>query len=441
MVTRTLRLDTDPLDALAVKIRDRTATAAVVGLGYVGLPLIAGVHSAGFRVIGVDTDERTIESLHARISHIADVSDAEVDAMDRATFSANPTPISDADVIVLCLPTPLTDGAPDLTMVLTAGEDVARYLRPGVLVVLESTTYPGTTEELLRPILEGSGLMAGRDFALGYSPERIDPGNRGHRLDTTPKIVSGLTDRCRELAVSFYSSFVHTVVTTSSPREAEMAKLIENTYRQVNIALVNELAVLARDLGVDIWESLHAAATKPFGYQPFWPGPGVGGHCISIDPTYLSWRAGQQLGYRVEFIEHANEVNNRMPDYVVSRVGEALNDAGKPIKGSKVLGVGVAFKSGVDDLRESPSLQVLERLARRGATVSFHDSFVPRCEIDGVEHDSLALSPETVAGQDIVVLLTPHADVDVHALVNTAAMIFDARGVTAGIDAPNIVRL
>ena len=223
-----------------------------------------------------------------------------------------------------------------------------------MLVVLESTTYPGTTEELLRPILEESGLRAGRDFALAYSPERIDPGNREHRLDTTPKVVAGLTDRCRELAVSFYSTFVHTIVTTSTPREAEMAKLIENTYRQVNIALVNELAMLARDLGVDIWESLHAAATKPFGYQPFWPGPGVGGHCIAIDPTYLSWRAGQQLGYRVEFIEHANEVNNRMPDYVVSRVADALNDAGKPIKGSTVLGVGVAFKPGVDDLRESP---------------------------------------------------------------------------------------
>ena len=441
MVIGTRRLDVDPLAALATKIRERSATAAVVGLGYVGLPLIVGVHAAGFRVIGIDADERKIGVLRARRSHITDVADSEIEAMDRATFSANPAPLADADVNVLCLPTPLADRAPDLTMVLTAGEDVARFLKPGVLVVLESTTYPGTTEELLRPIHEESGLSAGRDFALGYSPERIDPGNRDHRLDTTPKIVAGLTDRCRELAVSFYSAFVHTVVTTSSPREAEMAKLIENTYRQVNIALVNELAVLARDLGVDIWESLHAAATKPFGYQPFWPGPGVGGHCISIDPTYLSWRAGQQLGYRVEFIEHANEVNNRMPDYVVARVAEALNDAGKPIKGSKVLGVGVAFKPGIDDLRESPSLMVLDRLARRGADVAYHDTFVPRCEIDGEEHGSLPLDAHTVGGQDIVVLLTPHADVDVQALVNTAAMVFDTRGVTVGIDAPNVVRL
>jgi nucleotide sugar dehydrogenase len=414
---------------------------AVVGLGYVGLPLLVGMHGAGYRVIGVDADEGKIDLLRSRRSHIADVAHSEIEAMDRASFSANPSPLAEADVIVLCLPTPLTDGTPDLTMVLTAGEDVARFLTPGVLVVLESTTYPGTTEELLRPILEESGLAAGRDFALGYSPERIDPGSREHRLDSTPKVVSGLTDRCRELAVSFYSSLVHTVVTTSTPREAEMAKLIENTYRQVNIALVNELAVLARDLGVDIWESLHAGATKPFGYQPFWPGPGVGGHCISIDPTYLSWRAGQQLGYRVEFIEHANEVNNRMPDYVISRVAEALNDAGKPIKGSRVLGIGVAFKPGVDDLRESPSLMVLDRLARRGAEVSYHDTFVPRCEIGGQERGSVPLDDEQVGRSDIVVLLTPHGDVDVHALVNTAAMVFDARGVTVGIDAPNVVRL
>ena len=434
-------LDVDPLDRLAARIRDRTATAAVVGLGYVGLPLLVGMHTAGFRVIGVDADEGKIDMLSARRSHIADVADSEIEAMDRASFSANPAPLAGADVIVLCLPTPLTDGTPDLTMVLTAAEDVARSLRPGVLVVLESTTYPGTTEELLRPILEESGFAAGRDFALAYSPERIDPGNREHRLDTTPKVVAGLTDRCRELAVSFYSTFVHTIVTTSRPREAEMAKLIENTYRQVNIALVNELAVLANDLGVDIWESLHAAATKPFGYQPFWPGPGVGGHCIAIDPTYLSWRAGQQLGYRVEFIEHANEVNNRMPEYVVARVADALNDAGKPIKSSAVLGVGVAFKPGVDDLRESPSLLVLDRLARRGAEVSFHDSFVPSCEIDGEVRESVALDADTVARQDIVVLLTPHSDVDVHALVNTAALVFDARGVTVGIDAPNVVRL
>jgi UDP-N-acetyl-D-glucosamine dehydrogenase len=434
-------LNADPLDRLAARIREREAVAAVVGLGYVGLPLLVGIHAAGFPVIGVDTDPAKVEMLQGRRSHIVDILDSEIEALDRATFDTVPALLRDADVIVLCLPTPLADGAPDLTMVLTAVEDVARYLTPGTMVILESTTYPGTTEELVRPILETSGLEAGSDFALGYSPERIDPGNREHGLHATPKIVSGLTERCRELASAFYAQVVHTVVTTSSPREAEMAKLIENTYRQVNIALVNELAILARELGVDIWEALSAAATKPFGYQPFWPGPGVGGHCIAIDPTYLSWRAGQQLGHRVEFIEHANEVNNRMPDYVVARVGETLNDAGKPIKGSRVLGVGVAFKPGVDDLRASPSLQVLDRLGRKGAEVTYHDPFVPRCEVGGREQDSLPLDAAIVGAQDLVVILTPHPGLDVHALVNAAAMVFDARGVTQGIDAPNVVRL
>ena len=435
-------VDVDPLDVLAARIRETEATVAVVGLGYVGLPLLVATARAGFPVIGVDARSEKIDVLNAGRSTIVDVSDSEIAGLDRqATFSANPGPLADADVIVLCLPTPLTDGAPDLTMVLTAAEDVARTLRPGRLVVLESTTYPGTTEELVRPILESTGLVAGRDFALAYSPERIDPGQRLHRLDNTPKVVAGLTDRCRELAVAFYARLVHQVVTTSTPREAEMAKLIENTYRQVNIALVNELAILARELGVDIWEALEAAATKPFGYQPFWPGPGVGGHCISIDPTYLSWRAGQQLGYRVEFIEHANEVNNRMPDYVVRRVAAALNDAGKPVKGSRVLGIGVAFKAGVDDLRESPSLAVLELLAKQGAIVTYHDPFVPEVTIGDGPVRSSPLDEATVAEQDCVLVLTAHEQVDYPALIRVAPLVFDARGVTSGLDAPNVVRL
>ncbi len=434
-------LTADPLELLASRIREKEAVAAVVGLGYVGLPLLVGIHAAGFPVIGVDADPAKIETLQRCRSPIAGVLDSEIEALERATFDPVPERLRDADVIVLCLPTPLADGSPDLTMVLAAVEEVARALTPGTLVILESTTYPGTTQELLRPILESSGLEAGRDFALGYSPERIDPGTRGHGLRATPKIVSGLTERCRELASAFYGQIVHTVVTTSSPREAEMAKLIENTYRQVNIALVNELAILARELDVDIWEALTAAATKPFGYQPFWPGPGVGGHCIAIDPTYLSWRAGQQLGHRVEFIEHANEVNNRMPDYVVGRVGEALNDSGKPVMGSRILGVGVAFKPGIDDLRGSPSLQVLDRLARKGAEVTYHDPFVVRCEVGGRTQDSLPLDAATVGAQDLVAILTPHPGLDVPALVRAAALVFDARGATQGIDAPNVIRL
>ncbi|MGE5225983.1 MAG: nucleotide sugar dehydrogenase [Planctomycetaceae bacterium] len=436
----TLPTDVDPLERLASRIREREAVVAVIGLGYVGLPLLVGISQEGFPAIGFDVDGAKVGALRDGSSYIVDVTDSALAAIDDVTYTSDPAALAGADVIVLCLPTPLADGAPDLTMVREAAETVAAQLTPGTLVILESTTYPGTTEELLRPLLETSGLLAGRDVALAYSPERIDPGSR-HSIHETPKIVSGLTERCRDLAVGFYSTFVQAVVTTSSPREAEMAKLIENTYRQVNIALVNELAVMAKELDVDIWEALQAAATKPFGYQPFWPGPGVGGHCISIDPTYLSWRAGQQLGYRVGFIEHANEVNNRMPDYVCTRIAEALNDAGKPVRGSTVLGVGVAFKAGVDDLRESPAVEVLEGLAAKGAEVVYHDPFVATTSIGGVDLASVPLDPETVGAADVVVILTAHPQVDVQALVQHARLVFDARGATVGIDAPHVVRL
>jgi nucleotide sugar dehydrogenase len=431
----------DPLDRLAERLRSGTATAGVVGLGYVGLPLLTTIHDAGFRVLGIDRDEEKIARLAGGVSPIADVTDTQLAGLEEGTFSAEPTPLADADVIVLCLPTPLTDGSPDLTMVLTAAEDVARYLRPGKLVVLESTTYPGTTEELLRPILESTGLLAGRDFALGYSPERMDPGQSVNTLENTPKVVAGLTERCTELVAAFYGRFVKHVVVAKSPREAEMAKLVENTFRQVNIALVNELAILAHDLDVDIWEALRVAATKPFGYLAFWPGPGVGGHCIAIDPTYLSWRAGQQLGYRIRSIEHANEVNNRMPAYVVSRIGEALNDAGKPIKGSRILALGVAYKAGIEDLRESPSLGVIEGLLRKGAELSYADAYVPSIWVGGQELRSVQLDPPTLAEMDCAVILTAHADVDYEEIVRTVPLVFDARGVTTGMNADNVVRL
>jgi UDP-N-acetyl-D-glucosamine dehydrogenase len=431
----------DPLDRLAERLRSGTATAGVVGLGYVGLPLLTTMRDAGFRVLGIDRDEERIARLAGGVSPIADVTDAQVANLEEGTFSAEPAPLADADVIVLCLPTPLTDGSPDLTMVLTAAEDVARYLRPGTLVVLESTTYPGTTEELLRPILESSGRVAGRDFALGYSPERMDPGQSVNTLENTPKVVSGLTERCTELVSAFYGRFVKHVVVARSPREAEMAKLVENTFRQVNIALVNELAILAHDLDVDIWEALRVAATKPFGYLAFWPGPGVGGHCIAIDPTYLSWRAGQQLGYRIRSIEHANEVNNRMPAYVVSRIGEALNDAGKPIKGSRILALGVAYKPGIDDLRESPSLGVIEGLLRKGAELSYADAYVPSISVGGRELRSVQLDAPTLAEQDCAVILTAHTDVDYEEIVRAVPLVFDARGVTTGMRADNVVRL
>jgi UDP-N-acetyl-D-glucosamine dehydrogenase len=432
----------DPLEELAERIRTKQAKVAIVGLGYVGLPVLVSVGKSGFPVIGFDVDDARVESLRAGHSFLTDVTDTEVGSLDGAEFHENPAGLAGADVVLICVPTPLTDHTPDLAMVREAVETVGRHLAPGRLVVLESTTYPGTTEEVVAPILESaSGLTAGRDFALAYSPERIDPGQDLHRLEETPKIVAGLTDRCRDLASSFYSQFIQLVVVVPSPREAEMAKLIENTFRQVNIALVNELAVLARDLRVDIWEALRAASTKPFGYMPFWPGPGVGGHCIAIDPSYLSWRAGQQTGYHIGFIEHANEVNNRMPAYVVSRIGDALNDAGKPLRGSRVLAIGVTYKPGVDDQRGSPSLAVMERLAAKGAEVTYHDPFVPSLQLSQTFLESRELTEELLASQDCVVILTAHPSVDYAVVADVAPLVFDARGATMGIDTPNVVRL
>jgi nucleotide sugar dehydrogenase len=307
-------------------------------------------------------------------------------------------------------------------------------------VILESTTYPGTTEEVLRPILESSGLRAGRDFGLAYSPERIDPGREPDHVAKTPKVVGGLTKADGELAARFYRSFVHEVELVSSPREAEMAKLIENTFRHVNIALVNELAFLSKDLDVDLWEAIRAAATKPFGFMPFWPGPGVGGHCIAIDPSYLSWRVGQQSGHRLNFVEHAQEVNARMPSYVAQRVAQALNEHGKPVRGSTVLGIGVTYKPDVNDVRESPALAVLERLAADGAIVSYHDPFVPSLRINGRSLRSRKLTASLLSGVDVAVVLAAHSAVDFGEVVTHAPLVFDARGVTRGKRA-NVVRL
>jgi UDP-N-acetyl-D-glucosamine dehydrogenase len=429
------------LGRLAGRLRSREAPVAVLGLGYVGLPLLVAAGSAGFPVIGFDTAADRVAQLRRGRSYIGDVTDSEVAALGGVEFAADPAILDRAEVLIICVPTPLTDHAPDLTHVRRAAEAAATHLAAGRLVILQSTTYPGTTEDVLRPILETSGLVVGRDFALAYSPERIDPGQASFGIRNTPKVVGGCTDRCRDLTVSFYSSFVDRVVVTQSPREAEMAKLIENTYRQVNIALVNELAVAARELGVDIWGALEAASTKPFGYMPFWPGPGVGGHCIAIDPSYLSWRASQALGHGLGFIEHANQVNNEMPGYIVSRISETMNDAGKALKDSRVLVVGVTYKSGVEDMRGSPALAVMERLARKGTAISYHDPYVGSVPLAGRRLVSLPLDAGTVGRHDLVAILTAHADIDYASLVHAAQLVFDARGVTVGKDASNVVRL
>jgi UDP-N-acetyl-D-glucosamine dehydrogenase len=331
-------------------------------------------------------------------------------------------------------------------------------LRPDQLVVLESTTYPGTTEEVVRPLLEATGLVAGRDFALAYSPERINPGD-GRRLRDTPKIVAGVTPLDTELAALFYGALVDDVVRTSSPREAEMAKLIENTFRQVNIALVNELAMIAPSIGVDIWEALEAAATKPFGYMPFWPGPGVGGHCIAIDPSYLSWKVEQSLGFGIGFVEHARAVNNRMPEHVVGRIGDVLNGVGQALRGSRLVVLGLTYKGGVNDVRESPALAVLQRLVAAGADCAYHDPFVPSAAIAGrrqgdfvkvapgvLSEDlprlaSVSLTTDLLAGADCVLILTAHPGIDYDAVVDAAPLVFDAVGVTRHRRAGNVVLL
>jgi nucleotide sugar dehydrogenase len=428
------------LDQLEECIARRTAVVAVIGLGYVGLPLALAAGRAGYPILGVDANNEVIDELRAGRSHIVDVADDDLATLDQPMFTSDPTFLRGARVIIIAVPTPLRDGAPDLAPIQTACSAVAASLRRGQLVILESTTYPGTTEEVVRPILEASGLRAGIDFALAYSPERIDPGN-ARSFAETPKIVAGIGPRDTELAASFYRGLVERVVLTRSPREAEMAKLIENTFRQVNIALVNEMATLAKDLDVDIWSALDAAATKPFGYLPFWPGPGVGGHCIAIDPSYLSWRVRQRTGFGMDFIDHANAVNNRMPGYVARRVGDALNGHGKAVRGSRVLVIGLAYKPGVNDVRESPALAVLGKLRQAGADLGYHDPFVPTFEHQGNLMQSIDLTPEALAAQDCVVILTAHPGIDWAAVVRDAPLVFDAQGVTRHLADPTVVRL
>ena len=404
----------------------------VTGLGYVGLPLAVQAVRAGFRVTGFDTSARIVAGLNAGRSHVDDVRDEEIAAMRARGFLAttDEAGIGPQDVIVICVPTPLSvaDG-PDLSAVRAATATAGRLVRQGTLVSLESTTYPGTTEEVVRPLLEkASGLTAGLGFSLAFSPERIDPGNPDYGFANTPKIVGGITPSCADAAVSFYERICDQVVRAKSAREAEMAKLLENTYRHVNIALVNEMAIFCHELGVDLWDAIRCAATKPFGFQPFYPGPGVGGHCIPIDPNYLSYKV-RTLGYPFRFVELAQEINGRMPGYVTERAAELLNRNAQPVNGARVLLLGVTYKRDIADQRESPARPIARKLRARGAAVTYHDPYVPAWQVDGQDVPRAADLQPAVAAADLVIVLQAHRDYDLAQIAATARLLLDTRGV------------
>ena len=418
-----------PLAALPAALATRDATVAVVGLGYVGLPLALTLADVGYRVLGLESDPTKVAGLSAGHSHITGIDDDEVAlvaASPKVRFTHDPTVLRDADVIVITVPTPLADGGPDLSLVRAATASVAASLRPGQLVILESTTYPGTTEEVILPVLEASGLRVGVDFGLAFSPERVDPGSKW-TVAASPKVVGGVTAADTALAAAFYATFVATVHPTISPREAEMAKLIENTFRQVNIALVNELAIIAPALGVNLWAALDAAATKPFGYLPFWPGPGVGGHCIAVDPSYLSWRVEQKVGHGLGFIQHALRINSGMPHHVVGRINDVLNIDGKSVNGARIAVIGVTYKPDVADVRESAAVAVVEELATAGADLRLVDPTIGSVEVHGRRREVVTLET-ALTDVDIAVVLTHHTDVDYDLVVARAPLVFDATG-------------
>ena len=415
---------------------------AVVGLGYVGLPLSLQFAQSGVTVLGLDVDAAKVDALHQGKSYIKHIPpEAVAEAVKAGTFSASSdfSRIREVDAVIICVPTPLNKNRePDISFILDTGRSIARYLRKGMLVVLESTTYPGTTDEDLREVLEiGSGLEAGRDFHLAFSPEREDPGNPDSKVALIPKVVGGYTPACLEKAVALYSKAVKTVVPVSSCRAAEATKLLENTFRSVNIALVNELKMVYSAMGIDVWEVINAAKTKPFGFMPFYPGPGLGGHCIPIDPFYLTWKA-REFGQNTRFIELAGEVNTSMPAYVVHRVADALNDRQKAIKGSSVLVLGLAYKPNVDDERESPSYVLMEMLRERGANVAYYDPYVPvikptREHAHWAGTKSVAWNKQTITAFDVVLIATNHACVNYQELADWTECIVDTRNAMSGI--------
>ncbi|MDX2270277.1 MAG: nucleotide sugar dehydrogenase [Bryobacter sp.] len=428
---------------LIQKIQSKSARVGVVGLGYVGLPLAVEFAHAGFHVTGFDVDERKTTKLNAGESYIQDVPTATVRALVEAgklDATTDFAAIAAMDTINICVPTPLSKAKdPDMTFVNSAVQSIAENFGPGKLVILESTTYPGTTEELVLPQLERNGLKVGQDFFLCFSPERVDPGNKQFQTRNIPKVVGGHTPACTEAGAALYSQALDRVVPVSGTKVAEMVKLLENTFRMINIGLVNEMAIMCNRMGIDVWEVIDAAATKPFGYMPFYPGPGLGGHCIPIDPFYLSWKS-KQSGIEARFIDLAGYINGQMPHHVVAKVQEALNDAAKPVRGSRVHIVGMAYKRDIDDVRESPGLDIMHLLLQMGAQVSYSDPFIPSLRIDGHTLTTQDLSSSASAA-DCVVIVTDHTNVDYAHLVETAPLILDTRNALKKFSSPKIVKL
>jgi UDP-N-acetyl-D-glucosamine dehydrogenase len=427
---------------LGEKIASRRARVGIVGLGYVGLPLAVEFAKAGFSVTGIDLHAGKVDRVNAGESYVGDIPSAALSKLVgegklRATtdFAA----VRDLDTINICVPTPLRKTKdPDMSYIVSSCEEILKYLHPGMLIILESTTYPGTTDELLLPMFEKSGLRAGQDFFLCFSPERVDPGNPKYQTANIPKVVGGTTAACTEMGRLFYAQALSSVVPVSSTQVAEMVKLLENTFRMINIGLVNEMALMCDRMGINVWEVIEAAATKPFGFMPFYPGPGLGGHCIPIDPFYLSWKT-KQAGIEARFIELAGYINGQMPHFVVDKIQNALNDAGKPVKGSHIHILGVAYKKDIEDLRESPALDVMLLLKRRGARLTYSDPYVPQLQLDGEE---LQAQPESLAAEaDCAAIITDHSAFDYPRIAAQARLIVDTRNALKGVNSDHIVRL
>ncbi|MCX5784844.1 MAG: nucleotide sugar dehydrogenase [Elusimicrobia bacterium] len=425
-------------------IKTRRFKVGIIGMGYVGLPLAVEFAKGGFETTGFEVDPKKVKAIARGVSYIGDITSGEVRALSKAgklKASLDFSGLKKMDAVIVCVPTPLRKSKdPDVSYIVSAALQIKKYLRKKQIIILESTTYPGTTKDLVSPILEETGLKAGRDFYLAFSPERVDPGNSKYGIKNTPKVVGGLTKTCTRLAGLLYGQVIDTVIEVSSTEAAELVKLLENTFRAVNIAMMNEMALMCHKLGLDVWEVIKAASSKPFGFMPFYPGPGIGGHCIPLDPHYLGWKM-KTLNFEPRFIELAGVINSSMPEHVVARLGELLNLKGKALSRSKILMIGMSYKPDISDPRESPAKDVFTLLRRTGARTDYHDPFVPNINIEGGLYRSKPLTAKTLGAYDCVLIITPHSAIDYPKLVKNSKLVFDTRNATKGLKGSNLYRL